>query len=85
MHNDCVTVDELLLVIADYTSTDQEVAAEQLKRLCSTSYEAYSYLRDRAHDPWLPERARQHVRHVLLHVRMRLHAFDEYGRRYPDA
>ncbi len=44
VHNDCVTVDELLLEIADYKSNDQEVAAEQLKRLCSTSREAYSYL-----------------------------------------
>ncbi len=50
MRNDCVTVDELLLVIADYKSNYQEVAAEQLKRLCSQSCEAYSYLQDRAHN-----------------------------------
>ena len=85
MHNDCFTVDELLLEIADYKSNCQEVAVERLKRLCSQSYEAYRYLEDRVHDPWLPERARRHVSDVLLTVRMRLHAFQEYGRTYPEA
>ncbi len=84
MNNDCVTVDELLLEIADYTNNGQEVAAERLKRLCSQSYEAYDYLKDRSHDSWLPERARMHVRHVLLSIRSQLHAFQEYGRRYQD-
>ncbi|MGZ4847287.1 MAG: hypothetical protein ACXV7G_10245 [Halobacteriota archaeon] len=84
MCNDSLTVDELLLEIADYKSNDREVAVEKLKRLCSQSYEAYSYLQDRVHDVWLPERARRHMRHMLLHVRMRLHAFQEYGRTYPE-
>ncbi len=84
MHHDCLIVDELLLEIADYKSNGQEVAVETLQRLCSRSYEAYSYLQDRAHDSWLPERTRRHVRHVLLYIRSRLHAFQEYGRRYPD-
>ncbi len=85
MNDDCVTVDELVLEIADYKSNKQERAAEELKRLCSRSYAAYEYLQDRAHDPWLPERARREVQHVLLHIRMRLHAFEAYGQRYPDA
>ncbi len=85
MHNDCVTVDELLIEIADYKSSYQEVAVETLKRLCSKSYEAYNYLEDRVHDVWLPDRARRHVRDVLLTVRMRLHAFQEYGRTYQEA
>ena len=84
MNDDCVTVDELLLEIADYKSNYQEVAVETLKRLCSQSYEAYNYLEDRVHDPWLPERTRRHVSDVLLTVRMRLHAFQEYGRTYPE-
>ncbi len=84
MNNDCVTVDELLLEIADYKNNDQEMAAEQLKRLCSTSYEAYQYLQDCAHDAWLPERARFHIRNVLVDSRITLHAFQEYGRAYPD-
>ncbi len=85
MNNDCVTVDELLLEIADYKSNYQEVAAEALKRLCSQSYEAYRYLQDHAHDAWLPERARFHVRNVLTDIRIKLHAFQEYGRMYPEA
>ncbi|MGZ4881963.1 MAG: hypothetical protein ACXV7G_13045 [Halobacteriota archaeon] len=70
-----MSVDELLLEIADYKNNDQEVAVENLKRLCSQSYEAYDYLQDRAHDAWLPERTRRYVREVLLHIRMQLHAF----------
>ncbi len=85
MNDDCVTVDELLLEIADYASNDQEMAAEKLERLCTTSYEAYSYLQDRACDPWLSERARKEVLHVLMHVRMRLYAFEECGWRHPEA
>ncbi|MGZ4865297.1 MAG: hypothetical protein ACXV5H_12065 [Halobacteriota archaeon] len=79
-----MSVDELLLEIADYKNNDQEVAVENLKRLCSQSYEAYDYLQDRAHDAWLPERTRRYVREVLLHIRMQLHAFQEYGRRYTE-
>ncbi len=84
MGNECVTADELLSEIADYANNGQEAAAERLKRLCSCSYEAYKYLQDRVHDPWLPERARQQVRHVLLSIRARLCASQEYGWAYPD-
>ncbi len=83
VNNDCVTVDELLLEIADYANNYQEMAAEKLKRLCATSYAAYEYLQDRVHDPWLPERTRQYVRDILLHIRIMLRAFDEYGHRHP--
>ncbi len=85
MNNDCLIVDEFLLEIADYANNGQEIAIEKLKRLCSQSYEAYDYLQDRVHDAWLPERTRRHVRDVLLHVRMRLHAFQEYGGTYTQA
>ncbi|MGZ4849338.1 MAG: hypothetical protein ACXV2D_07620 [Halobacteriota archaeon] len=84
MNNDCVTVDELILEIADYKSNDQEMAAEELKQLCATSYAAYDYLQDRVHDAWLPENARRQIRDVLLHIRIKLHAFQEYGRTYPE-
>ncbi len=83
MNDDCVTVDELLLEIADYKNNGQEMAAEELKRLCSTSYAAYEYLQDRVHDAWLPARARADVRDILLHIRIKLHAFEEYGLRHP--
>ncbi len=85
MNNDCITVDELFLEIADYTSNDQEMAAEQLRRLCATSYDAYPYLQDRAHDPWLPERARFYNRNVSMDICIKLHAFQEYGRTYAEA
>lgn len=78
MSDDCVTVDELLLEIADYASNDQEMAAEKLKRLCSTSYAAYDYLRDRVHDAWLPDRTRQHVRRILMTIKERLRASREW-------
>ncbi len=84
MNEDCLLVDELLLEMADYANNGQEAAAERLNRLCSRSYAAHEYLQDRVHDPWLPERARQDVRHVLQSIRMRLHASQEYGRAYPD-
>ncbi len=83
MNDDCVTVDELLLEIANYKSNGQEMAAEELKRLCITSYTAYNYLRDRVHDAWLPARARTDVRDILLYIRIKLHAFEEYGQRQP--
>ena len=59
MNNNCVEVDELILIIADYKSDYADMAAEKLLRKCSTSWEAYQYLRDRVHDAWLPNSARQ--------------------------
>jgi hypothetical protein len=53
MNNNCVEIDELILEIADYKNDCADVAAEKLLRKCSTSWEAYQYLRDRVHDGWL--------------------------------
>ena len=50
MNNNCAEVDELILEIADYKSDYADMAAEKLLRRCSTSWEAYQYLRDRVHD-----------------------------------
>ncbi len=83
MNDDCVTVDELLLEIANYKSNGQEMAAEELKRLCITSYTAYNYLRDRVHDAWLPARTWGRVRDILLYIRTKLYAFEQYGQRHP--
>jgi|GEM_PF-356898 len=80
MHNDCITVDELILEIVDYKNNYAEVAVEKLKRLCSQSYGAYDYLQDRVHDAWLPDYARNRLRDVLLSIDIHLHAFQEYGR-----
>ncbi len=85
MHTDCFTVEELIMQDADYTNNAEPMAVEELKRLCSQSYDAYNYLQDRVHDPWIPDYARRRLREVLRHVRMQLHAFQEYGRTYPDA
>jgi hypothetical protein len=59
MNNDCLEVDELILEIADYKSDLADAAAEKLFRKCSTSWGAFQYLRDRVHDAWLPNSARQ--------------------------
>ena len=48
VNNDFVEVDELILEIADYKNDYADVAAEKLFRKCSTSWDAYQYLRDRA-------------------------------------
>jgi len=54
--NDCIQVDELLLQLADYKNDYSCVAAEKLLRKCSTSWEAYRYLKERVQDAWLPAR-----------------------------
>jgi flagellar biosynthesis chaperone FliJ len=55
--NDCIQVDELLLQLADYKNDYSSVAAEKLLRKCSTSWEAYRYLKERVQDAWLLARA----------------------------
>jgi hypothetical protein len=57
MRDDCLQVDELLLQLADYKNDAADMAAEKLLRKCSTNWEAYSYLKDRVHDVWLPDSA----------------------------
>ena len=61
MREDCFEVDELLRQLADYKNDYADMAAEKLFRKCSTSWEAFKYLQDRVHDPWIPESARQQV------------------------
>jgi hypothetical protein len=58
MNNNCVDIDELILEIADHKNDYADMAAEKLFRKCSTSWEAYQYLRDRVHDGWIPNSAR---------------------------
>ncbi len=68
MNNNCVEVDELILEIADYKNDLAEMAAEKLLRKCSTSWESYQYLRDRVHDSWLPNSARQQLRRIIRRI-----------------
>jgi hypothetical protein len=79
MHNDRVEVDDLILELADYKNDYADMAAEKLLRKCSTSWEAYQYLRDRAHDVWLPDSARQQLRRIIKKIQVRFLQQREYG------
>jgi hypothetical protein len=81
MNNDWAEVDELILEIADYKNDYADMAAEKLLRKCSTSWEAYQYLRDRVHDGWLPNSARQQLRRIIKTIQVHIHQCREYG--YP--
>ena len=82
MNNDRAEVDKLILEIADYKNDCTDMAAEKLFRKCSTSWEAYQYLRDRVHDSWLPDRARQQLRQILKRIQVQIHQSREYGWAY---
>ena len=81
MNNDRAEVDELILEIADYKNDYADVAVEKLFRKCSTSWEAYQYLRDRVHDAWLPDSARQQLRRIIKRIQVRYISL-QYGWAY---
>jgi len=85
MNNNCVEVDELILEIADYKNDCADMAAEKLFRKCSTSWEAYQYLRNRVHENWLPDRARQQLRQIIKRIQVRLLQRHEYGYAYEES
>ena len=82
MNNACLEVDELILEIADYKNDCADMAAEKLLRKCSTSWESYQYLRDRVHNSWLPNSARQQLRRIIKRIQMHMHQCREYGYAY---
>ena len=82
MNDYCVQLDELLRQLADYKNDYADMAAEQLLRKCSTSWEAYRYLLDRVHNVWLPDSARQQARQIIKKIQVRLNQQCEYGRTY---
>ena len=82
MNNELVAVDELILQIADYKNDLADMAAEKLLRKCSTSWEAYQYLRDRVHDAWLPNSARQQLRRIIEKIQVQILQSREYGWAY---
>ena len=82
MNNDFVEVDELILEIADCKNNYADMAAEKLMWKCSTSWEAYQYLRDRVHDGWLPDSARQQLRRIIKRIQVHVHQCREYGWAY---
>jgi hypothetical protein len=69
------------LQLADYKNDVADMAAEQLLRKCSTNWESYRYLQDRAHDAWLPDSARQQVRQIIkrIQVQVQVQQRREYG------
>ena len=82
MNNDCAEVDELVLEIADYKNDYADMAAEKLLWKCSTSWEAYQYLRDRVHESWLPNSVRQQLRRIIKRIQVQIHQSREYGWAY---
>ena len=82
MNYDCLEVDELILEIADYKNDLADAAAEKLFRKCSTSWGAFQYLRDRVHDAWLPNSARQQLRRIIKRIQVHMHQCREYGYAY---
>ena len=58
------------------------MAAEKLLRKCSTSWEAYQYLRNRVHDPSLRDSARQQLRRIIKRIQVQIHQSREYGWAY---
>ncbi len=71
MHNDYISVDDLIAEIADSKSSYQEVAVETLKRLCLQSCEAYGYLQSRVLDSHLSEHTQRRLGDVLLTAQVR--------------
>ena len=82
MNNNCVEVDELILEITDYKNDCADMAAKTPFRKCSTSWVAYQYLRDRVHDSWLPNSARQQLRRIIRRIQAHMHQCREYGYAY---
>ena len=82
MRDDCALVDELLVQLADYKNDVADMAAEKLLRKCSTSWESYQYLRDRVHEGWLPDSARQQLRRIIKRIQVQTHQRREYGYAY---
>ena len=85
MNNDCLEVEELILEIADYKNDLADAAAEKLFRKCSTSWGAFQYLRDRVHDAWLPNSARQQLRRIIRGIQAHMHQCREYGYAYEES
>jgi hypothetical protein len=85
MNNNCVEVDELILEIADYKNDCADMAAEKLFRKCTTSWEAYQYLRDRLHDSSIPDRARQQLRQTVKKIQWQMLQRREFGYAYEQS
>ena len=70
MNVDCAEVDELILGLTDHKNDYVDVVTEKLLRKCSSSWEAYRYLQDRAQNAWLPDSARHQVRQIIKRIQV---------------
>ncbi len=68
MNDDCLEVDELILELADYKNDFADMAAEKLLRKCPISWQAYMYMQDRKHDPYIPDSTRQIIRQIIKRI-----------------
>ncbi len=82
MKNDRLEVDELILELSDYINDYADMSAERLFRKCSSSWQSYQYLRDRVHDSWIPDRARQQLRQIIKKIQVQIHQSREFGWAY---
>jgi flagellar biosynthesis chaperone FliJ len=82
VNNDCLEVDELILELSDYKNDYADMAAEKLMRKCSSSWQAYQYLRDRLHDSAIPDRARQQLRQIVKRIQWQMLQRREFGYAY---
>jgi len=85
VNNDRLEVDGLILEITDYKNDLADMAAEKLIRKCSTSWESYQYLRDRVHDPSLPDSARQQLRRIIKRIQWQMLQRREFGYAYEES
>ncbi|HYC19656.1 MAG TPA: hypothetical protein VEF35_03420 [Candidatus Bathyarchaeia archaeon] len=73
MNNDRAEVDELILEIADYKKSTIPMWLPKNFFGCARPVgELTKYLRDRAHDAWLPDSARQQIRRIVKRILVRL-------------
>jgi hypothetical protein len=70
------------LQLADYKNDYADMAAVKLSKKYSTSWDAFKYLQDRVHDPWIPDSARQQVRQIIKQIQVQLNQQREYSWTY---
>lgn len=83
MQYELVEVDELIRELGDYTNDDAHMATEELIKKCSSSWEAFQYLQNRADDVMLPDGARTQIHLITAKIRTWINLHRQYGWREP--
>jgi len=83
MLHELIEVDELIRELDDDTSNNVDTATEELMRRCSSSWEAFQYLQDRADDVMLSDRALIQVHLITAKIRTWINLHQQYGWREP--